>query len=71
MLTAMELRVVAAAARGLSVRETAEAFGRSVATVKQHRRKAIAKLGAHSMAHATAIAVAHGLIGGVEHGCPR
>lgn len=62
MLTAMELRVVTAAARGLSVRETAEAFGRSVATVKQHRRKAIRKLGAHSMAQATAIAVTHGLV---------
>lgn len=61
-LTPAELRVLMAAAGGSSTKSTATFVRCSVDTVKQHRSRAIKKLGASTMAHAVAIAIAHGVI---------
>lgn len=61
-LSPTELQVIAAAAAGLGVKETATLMQRSVHTVKHHRKRAMAKLGGTTMHHAVAIAVARGLV---------
>jgi len=61
-LTATELQVIAAAAVGLGIKETATVTRRSAHTVKQQRHAAMQKLGGRNMPHAVAIAVACGLV---------
>lgn len=51
-----ELRVLEAAARGLSAHKTAEYYGVSFETIKTQRRRAILRFGARNMTHAVALA---------------
>lgn len=62
-LSAPELSVLRAAAEGLTVPATAERIGRSVETVKSHRKNVIRSLAARNTAHAVAIAYASGILG--------
>lgn len=59
-LTGRERDVLACAARGLSVNETAEELGLSWNTVRHHRKNAIAELGARDLTHAVVIFLLEG-----------
>lgn len=59
-----ELQVMQSAARGESAKETGQAIGLAIDTVKDHRNSARARLGARNVTHAVAMLVAAGLVGG-------
>ncbi|GCD94058.1 SLOG family protein [Embleya hyalina] len=59
-LTDRQVEVLADAARGLSVDEIAARLGIAPDTVKGHRVHALTALGADSMAHGVALAIAYG-----------
>ena len=61
-LTRREREIVPYLARGLSVRETAAIFGRSVSTVDNHKTRLMKKLGLHRIAELTRLAIREGLI---------
>lgn len=61
-LSAREREVLSRVARGQDGPEIAEVLGVSPATVRTHIGNAIRKLGAHSRAHAVAIAMRSGLL---------
>lgn len=61
-LTARELEVVALVAAGLQGGEMAAGLGVSSETIKSHVQNAMTKLGAHTRAHAVAIALSTGQI---------
>ena len=67
-LSERELEVLAAAAGGETMDETAKRLWLSLETVKSHRRNVIAKLGARNLAHAIALAIRNGILSvdGVE-----
>lgn len=62
-LTAVEKAVLVAAASGLSVAQTASSSGRSVETVKTHRRSILKKWRVRNMTHAVAIGYERGILG--------
>jgi DNA-binding CsgD family transcriptional regulator len=62
-LSPPELDVLAAAARGLTVSETAHELQKSPQTVKSQRNAVILKLGARNMTHAVCMAAERGLVG--------
>lgn len=62
-LTATELKVLAAAADGLTAKATAALLNKSVETVKTQRQKILGKLGARNITQAVAIAVGRKLVG--------
>lgn len=62
-LTATELRVLKAAAAGLTVDGTAERLERRPETVRTHRKRILALLGAVNMTHAVALSFARGILG--------
>lgn len=62
-LTAVEKAVLIAAAAGLSVAETAARSGRSVETVKTHRRSILKKWRVRNMTHAVAVGHERGILG--------
>jgi DNA-binding CsgD family transcriptional regulator len=61
-LTPREREVLWLVSRGYTVPETAEALDMSTGTVRTHRMNIMRRLGAHSIAHAVAIAMREGLI---------
>lgn len=61
-ITASELQVLRAAANGLTVPESAQLLGKGRETVKTQRHHVILKFGARNIAHAVALATAHGLL---------
>jgi DNA-binding CsgD family transcriptional regulator len=61
-LSPRQQSVLQAAARGYTARRTALMLDISPHTVKAHLRTAMARLDAHSVAHAVAIAVARGMV---------
>ncbi|MFC8438062.1 LuxR C-terminal-related transcriptional regulator [Streptomyces griseoincarnatus] len=61
-LTADQLAVLTAAAGGAGVPDTARQLFMSEESVKAHRKRALAALGAASLAHAVALAVQSGWI---------
>jgi DNA-binding NarL/FixJ family response regulator len=61
-LTARQVEVLDAAARGLDVRQTARSLGLSVTTVRTHRRRVLEAFGAASTTQAVAIAFRKGLL---------
>lgn len=64
-LTAVEKAVLIAAAAGHSVPETAAKSGRSVETVKSHRRSILKKWRVRNMTHAVALGFERGILGKV------
>jgi DNA-binding CsgD family transcriptional regulator len=62
-LSEAELRVLKAAAAGLTVDQTADRLERSPETVRTHRKKILARLGAVNMTHAVALAFASEILG--------
>lgn len=61
-LTAQQLEVLAGAATGETLEETASRMCLSFHTVKSHRVRAVKRLGARDMTHAVALAMAAGWI---------
>jgi DNA-binding CsgD family transcriptional regulator len=61
-LTQTELTVLQAAARGLTVPETARHLKKGSETVKTQRNRIILKIGARNITHAVCIAAEHGLV---------
>lgn len=61
-LTARQRDVLDAAARGLTIPETARELFLAVDTVRFHRARILAALGAATTAQAVAIAFRHGLL---------
>jgi DNA-binding CsgD family transcriptional regulator len=61
-LSRAELDVLQAAARGLTVPESAALLGKGRETVKTQRHQIILKLGARNVAHAVAIATTRGVM---------
>jgi DNA-binding CsgD family transcriptional regulator len=64
-LTQTELTVLQAAARGLTVPETARHLKKGSETVKTQRNRIILKIGARNITHAVCIAAEHGLVSAV------
>ena len=62
-LSPVEREVLDAAARGLTVPETAVALGKGAETIKSQRNRVILKLGARNMTHAVCMAAAAGAVG--------
>ena len=62
VLSPREIDILGGAARGLPTECIAANYGLSVHTVRTHFRNILAKLGAHTRAHAVAIAYTEGLI---------
>jgi len=62
LITAREFEVLACAAEGLTVKETAKKLHIGVETVKSHRRRIIAQLGARSITHSIALAFHKGIL---------
>lgn len=62
-LSLPEIEVLRAAARGLTVVETADALGKGAETVKSQRNRIVLKLGARNMTHAVCMAAERGLVG--------
>jgi len=65
-LSNRELEVLRLAASGLTAKQTANIIGVSEAAVAMYLGKCALKLGAKTKAHAVAIAIAVGLIGGAD-----
>lgn len=63
-LTPRLLDIVRASAAGLSLSETAQQLAISDNTVRVHRRRLVARLGARSLTQAVAVCVAEGWISG-------
>ena len=61
-LTRTEREIVPYIARGLSVRETAEIFGRSCHTIDNQKNSLMKKLGVHKAAELARLAIRHGII---------
>jgi DNA-binding CsgD family transcriptional regulator len=61
-LTHTELTVLQAAARGLTVPETARHLSKGAETVKTQRNRIILKIGARNITHAVCIAAERGLV---------
>jgi DNA-binding CsgD family transcriptional regulator len=62
VITNQQRAVLACAARGLDLDQTAAALWLARDTVKGHRCRAVRRLGAHNLAHAVTIAIALGQI---------
>lgn len=65
-LTQRERDVIACAAHGLNVTDTAARLGVSYETVRHHRKLAIRHLHARTLTHAVAIALSDGSIAAVR-----
>lgn len=61
-LSAREIEILEAAARGETMEETAKRLWLSFETIKSHRRHIIAKLGARNLPHALALAIRSGAL---------
>lgn len=61
-LNARETHVLVATAQGYTAAETGKQMFLATETVKQYRKRIIAKMGARNMAHAVAIGIGAGLI---------
>src|SRR5437764_8856722 len=68
VLSLREIDILVGAARGLPTECIAAKYGLSVHTVRTHFKNILGKLGAHTRAHAVAIAYTEGLIHPDVHG---